>query len=156
MPGIPDLLERLGSFARVVMFDKRGTGLSDPVAGPPPLEQRMDDMQAVMDAAGVERAALYGISEGGPASVLFAATYPDRTSALVLYGSTPRFRTDDDISWGATDEQVQQVLADVSARWGEGALLDAFAPSHSGGSRDGRGLGQIPAGRRQPRHGCRR
>ena len=90
------------------MFDKRGTGLSDPVAGPPPLEQRMDDMQAVMDAAGVERAALYGISEGGPASVLFAATYPERTSALVLYGSTPRFRTDSDISWGATDEQVEQ------------------------------------------------
>ena len=102
MPGIPDLLERMGSFARVVMFDKRGTGLSDPVAAPPPLEQRMDDMQAVMDAAGVERAALYGISEGGPASVLFAATYPDRTSALVLYGATPRFRTDDDISWGAS------------------------------------------------------
>jgi pimeloyl-ACP methyl ester carboxylesterase len=132
MPGIPDLLERMGSFARVVMFDKRGTGLSDPVAAPPPLEQRLDDMQAVMDAAGVERAALYGISEGGPASVLFAATYPDRTSALVLYGATPRFRTDDDISWGATDAQVQQVLVDVSARWGEGALLDAFAPSQAG------------------------
>ena len=113
MPGIPDLLERMGSFARVVMFDKRGTGLSDPVAAPPPLEQRMDDMQAVMDAAGVERAALYGISEGGPASVLFAATYPDRTSALVLYGATPRFRTDDDISWGATDEQ-DKALATVS------------------------------------------
>jgi class 3 adenylate cyclase len=131
----PDLarwLLRLARFARVVMFDKRGTGLSDPVAEPPPLEQRMDDMQAVMDAAGVERAALYGISEGGPASVLFAATYPDRTSALVLYGSTPRFRTDSDISWGATDEQIELVLADVSSRWGEGALLEAFAPSTAG------------------------
>ena len=84
----------------------------------------MDDMQAVMDAAGVERAALYGISEGGPASVLFAATYPDRTSALVLYGSTPRFRTDSDISWGATDEQIEAMLAETSARWGDGALLD--------------------------------
>jgi pimeloyl-ACP methyl ester carboxylesterase len=126
------VLERLGSFARVVIFDKRGTGLSDPVPGPPPLEQRMDDMQAVMDAAGVERAALFGISEGGPASVLFAATYPDRTSALVLYGSTPRFRTDDDISWGATDEQIEVVLSDVAARWGEGALLEAFAPSAAG------------------------
>ena len=132
MPQVPDLLERLASFARVVMFDKRGTGLSDPVAGPPPLEQRMDDMQAVMDAAGVERAALYGISEGGPASVLFAATYPDRTSALVLYGSTPRFRTDSDISWGATDEQIELVLADVSARWGDGSLLEIFAPSTAG------------------------
>src|SRR6185295_46952 len=126
------LLERLGSFARVVIFDKRGTGLSDPVAEPPPLEQRMDDMQAVMDAAGVERAALFGISEGGPASVLFAATYPDRTSALVLYGSTPRFRTDSDISWGATDEQIELVLADVSARWGDGSLLEIFAPSTAG------------------------
>jgi class 3 adenylate cyclase len=80
----------------------------------------------------MERAALFGISEGGPASVLFAATYPDRTSALVLYGSTPRFRTDADISWGATDEQVELVLADVSSRWGEGALLEAFAPSTAG------------------------
>jgi pimeloyl-ACP methyl ester carboxylesterase len=132
MPQVPDVLERLGSFARVVIFDKRGTGLSDPVAGPPPLEQRMDDMQAVMDAVGVERAALFGISEGGPASVLFAATYPERTSALVLYGSTPRFRTDSDISWGATDEQIEVVLADVSSRWGEGALLEAFAPSAAG------------------------
>jgi pimeloyl-ACP methyl ester carboxylesterase len=129
MPRVPDMLERLASFARVVLFDKRGTGLSDPVAEPPPLEQRMDDMQAVMDAAGVERAALYGISEGGPASVLFAATYPERTSALVLYGSTPRFRTDDDISWGASDEQIELVLAEVSSRWGEGALLQAFAPA---------------------------
>ena len=132
MPRVPDLLNRLGSFARVVMFDKRGTGLSDPVAGPPPLEQRMDDMQAVMDAAGVERAALYGISEGGPASILFAATYPERTSSLVLYGSTPRFRTDDDISWGATDEQIPFLLEEVSSRWGEGALLGAFAPSALG------------------------
>ncbi len=82
---------------------------ASPIPSPAPrrLEQRMDDMQAVMDAAGVERAALYGISEGGPASVLFAATYPDRTSALVLYGSTPRFRTDSDIAWGASREQIR-------------------------------------------------
>jgi pimeloyl-ACP methyl ester carboxylesterase/class 3 adenylate cyclase len=129
MPTVPELLERLGSFARVVIFDKRGTGLSDPVAGPPPLEQRMDDMQAVMDAVGVERAALFGVSEGGPASVLFAATYPDRTSALVLYGSTPRFRTDSDISWGATEEEIEVLLAETSAQWGEGALLRNFAPT---------------------------
>jgi len=129
MPQVPDLLERLGSFARVVIFDKRGTGLSDPVSGPPPLEQRMDDMQAVMDAAGVERAALYGISEGGPASVLFAATYPERASALVLYGSTPRFRTDTDISWGATDEQIELMLSQTERTWGDGALLGIFAPT---------------------------
>ena len=129
MPGVPAILNRLGSFARVVMFDKRGTGLSDPVSGVPPLELRMDDMQAVMDAAGLERAALFGISEGGPASVLFAATYPERTNGLVLYGSTPRFRTDDDISWGATDDVIERVLSEASARWGDGALLAAFAPS---------------------------
>jgi pimeloyl-ACP methyl ester carboxylesterase len=129
MPKVPNLLERLGSFARVLVFDKRGTGLSDPVPGPPPLEQRMDDMQAVMNAAGVERAALFGVSEGGPASVLFAATYPDRTSALVLYGSTPRFRTDSDISWGATDEVIEKALAETSAKWGDGALLRLFAPA---------------------------
>ena len=76
MPVVPELLERLGSFARVVIFDKRGTGLSDPVSGPPPLEQRMDDMQAVMDAAGVERAALYGISEGGPLSRVARSDHP--------------------------------------------------------------------------------
>jgi pimeloyl-ACP methyl ester carboxylesterase/class 3 adenylate cyclase len=132
MPRVPELLERLASFARVVMFDKRGTGLSDPVAAPPPLEQRMDDMQAVMDSVGLERAALFGISEGGPASVLFAATYPDRTSALVLYGATPRFRTDSDIAWGASQEQIDFALADVSNRWGEGAVLEAFAPSAAG------------------------
>jgi class 3 adenylate cyclase len=88
----------------------------------------MDDMQAVMDAVGMERAALFGVSEGGPASVLFAATYPDRTTALVLYGSTPRFRTDSDISWGATDEQIELVLAETSRTWGDGALLHIFAP----------------------------
>jgi len=129
MPRVPELMKRLGSFARVIIFDKRGTGLSDPVPGPPPLEQRMDDMQAVMDAADVERAALYGISEGGPASLLFAATYPERTSALVLYGSTPRFRTDDDISWGADDEQIEGLLTAIRATWGDGALMNVFAPS---------------------------
>ncbi len=132
MAGVPAILNRLGSFARVVIFDKRGTGLSDPVPDVPSLEQRMDDMQAVMDAVGLERASLFGISEGGPASVLFAATYPKRTNALVLYGSTPRFRTDDDIAWGATDEQMDLVLNEASNRWGEGALLEAFAPSGAG------------------------
>jgi pimeloyl-ACP methyl ester carboxylesterase/class 3 adenylate cyclase len=129
MPRVPDLFRRMGSFARVVIFDKRGTGLSDPVAEPPPLEQRMDDMQAVMDAAEIERAALFGISEGGPASVLFAATYPERTDALVLYGSTPRFRADSDISWGATDQQAERLKEEISSRWGDGALLSTFAPS---------------------------
>jgi pimeloyl-ACP methyl ester carboxylesterase len=128
MPVVAPLLERLGSFARVVIFDKRGTGLSDPVAEPPPLEQRMDDTRAVMDAAGVERGALFGISEGGPLALLLAATYPERVSALVLYGSTPRFRdAPDHDGWGTED--VDRAKAAIESEWGEGALLGLFAPS---------------------------
>jgi len=85
-------LRRLASFLRLILFDKRGTGLSDrvPVNELPILEERMDDVRAVMDAAGSERAALLGVSEGGPLSSLFAATYPERTAALVLYGTFAR------------------------------------------------------------------
>ena len=128
-PPIRAFLERLASFARVLIFDKRGTGLSDPVADPPPLEQRMDDMHAVMEAEGVERAALYGISEGGPASLLFAATYPARVSALVLYGSTPRFSAAPDFPYGASEEQAEALYEEAERNWGDGALLRVFAPS---------------------------
>lgn len=86
-PALVHFYERLGSFARVIKFDKRGTGLSDRVAGIATLEERVDDVRAVMDAAGSERATVAGISEGGPMSILFAATYPERTQALILYGS---------------------------------------------------------------------
>src|SRR5258708_11905749 len=85
-PRMAASLERLGSFARVVIFDKRGTGLSDRVSGYPTIEQRMDDVRAVMDAAGVERAALFGHSEGAGMCIVFAATYPERTRALITYG----------------------------------------------------------------------
>jgi pimeloyl-ACP methyl ester carboxylesterase len=91
-PDFARWLLRLASYARVVMFDKRGTGLSDRVAELPDLDQRMDDLLVVMDAAGMEQAALLGISEGGPLCVLFAATYPTRCSALVLVGSFVRAR----------------------------------------------------------------
>jgi pimeloyl-ACP methyl ester carboxylesterase len=128
VPGIPTVLDRLGSFARVVIFDKRGTGLSDPVAEPPPLDQRMDDMQAVMGAVGLERAALYGISEGGPTSLLFAATHPDRVSALVLYGSTPRFREAPGYP-GWPEVAEREALEAVERDWGQGAMLELFAPS---------------------------
>ena len=128
MPVVPEILGRLGSFARVVIFDKRGTGLSDPVAEPPPLEQRMDDVRAVMDAAGVERAALFGISEGGPLAVLFAATYPERVAALALYGSTARFRCDDGYE-GWNEEALESIKAEIDRNWGAGAMLEHFAPS---------------------------
>ena len=100
-PAYTRFLQRLASFSRLIVFDKRGTGLSDRVAEIPTLEQRMDDVRAVMDAAGSERAALFGISEGGPMSVLFAATYPERTLALVLYGTIAR-GTGSRLSVGAT------------------------------------------------------
>ena len=95
----------------------------------PPLEQRIDDMRAVMDAAGVESAALYGISEGGPASILFAATDPERISKLVLYGSVPRFSAGEGYPWGPDESQQAALLEEVERDWGETALLKHFAPS---------------------------
>src|SRR4051812_25860296 len=89
-PGMANLYSSLASFSRLILFDKRGTGLSDRMAGIANLEERMDDVRAVMDAVGSERAALFGISEGGPMSLLFAATYPERAKALILYASFAR------------------------------------------------------------------
>src|SRR5688500_17061917 len=132
VPNIPQILERLGSFARVVIFDKRGTGLSDPVSEVPTLDQRMDDMRAVMEAAGIERATLYGISEGGPASILFAATFPDRVTSLVLYGSSPRFGASVDFPWGMTEAEAERSLAEIEEDWGGGAMMDLFFPTGDG------------------------
>jgi pimeloyl-ACP methyl ester carboxylesterase len=87
IPGLAAYFRRLASFCRLIRFDKRGTGMSDRVGSLPTLETRMDDVRAVMDAAGSERAAIIGVSEGGPMAILFAATYPDRAWALVLEGS---------------------------------------------------------------------
>ncbi len=129
MPVIGSMLRRVGSFARVVPFDKRGTGLSDRMVGVPTLEQRMDDVRAVMDAAGVERAALWGISEGGPMCILFAATYPGRTSALVLQGSFARLSSGPDQPFGYPPESVGPITAAFEEQWGTGAVLANFLPS---------------------------
>jgi class 3 adenylate cyclase len=115
-------LLRLASFARLIVFDKRGTGLSDrvPESALPDLERRMDDLRAVMDAAGSERAALFGTSEGGPMSLLFASSYPGRTAALILYGSYPVRRWSPDSPWGVTPER-QALLAEITERqWSTG------------------------------------
>ena len=88
------LAERLTKSTQLIVWDKRGTGLSDPVVAVPSLDDRMDDLRAVMDAAGVEQAALFGASEGGPMSLMFAATYPERVASLVLYGTGARFSCD--------------------------------------------------------------
>jgi pimeloyl-ACP methyl ester carboxylesterase/DNA-binding CsgD family transcriptional regulator len=123
-PGLTHLFNRLGSFARLIVFDKRGSGLSDRVTDMPNLETRMDDVRAVMDAANSERAALIGASEGGPMSILFAATYPERTRALVLYGAYAHF-----YSWVLSPAQVEAFVANAEAGWGTGDSLKSFAPN---------------------------
>ncbi len=115
---------RLAAFARLIMFDKRGTGLSDRTVGVPTLEERMDDVRAVMDAVGSQRAALFGISEGGAMSVLFAATYPERTRALVLYGAYGHFS-----SWVVPPDMMEAALDRMEKNWGTGDSLRLFAPS---------------------------
>jgi pimeloyl-ACP methyl ester carboxylesterase len=107
VPSFARRLEELASFSRLILFDKRGTGMSDPVVGAPTLEARMDDLRAVMDAAGSTRAAIFGVSEGAPMSLLFAATYPDRTAALVLRSGFPRTLWAPDYPWGRREEDYR-------------------------------------------------
>jgi pimeloyl-ACP methyl ester carboxylesterase len=129
-PGYAQMLDRLSSFARLIRFDKRGTGLSDRPGGLPDLESRMDDVRAVMDAVGSERAALMGYSEGGPLSMLFAATYPERTTSLVLYGTYAKRRDpDDDYPWCATWKERQAYADAVEQEWGAEADLGTMAPN---------------------------
>src|SRR5437868_6384186 len=123
-------LERLASFSRLIRFDKRGTGLSDRPGGLPDLETRMDDVRAVMDAVGSQRAALLGYSEGGPMSVLFAATYPSRAQALVLYGTYAKRRDPtDDYPWAASWEARQRYAEETEQTWGWEADLKRMTPS---------------------------
>jgi len=114
LPTFPGFLTRLVGFARLIRFDKRGTGMSDPVSGAPSLETRMDDVRAVMDAVGSERAAFFGLSEGAAMSILFAATYPQRTAALIVRSCTPRTLWAPDVPWGrsedAYDREVDQAM----------------------------------------------
>jgi pimeloyl-ACP methyl ester carboxylesterase/DNA-binding CsgD family transcriptional regulator len=119
-PHLAQFLNRLAAFCRLIVFDKRGTGLSDPVGEPPTFAQRMDDIRAVMDAAGSERAALFGISEGGPLSIVFSCTHPSRTSALVLYGSYARWLADEGYPWGRTPEQFESFLTGIDRAWETG------------------------------------
>jgi len=122
---------RLASFARLIVFDKRGTGMSDPVPVQdlPTLEERMDDVRAVLDAVGSSRAALIGASEGGPMCMLFAATYPERTVALVLSHTFARGSWSADYPWGPGPDIQQALLERMEDGWGSGVLLGAFAPS---------------------------
>jgi class 3 adenylate cyclase/pimeloyl-ACP methyl ester carboxylesterase len=123
------LLNRLSSFARLILFDKRGTGLSDRVSPLTGLEERMDDVRAVMDAVGSEQAALIGCTEGGAMCGLFAATYPDRTSALIMYGAYAKRMPSIDYPWGPTIEERDTFYRELLDEWGGPALLNRLAPS---------------------------
>ena len=122
--------ERLGEFTRLIRFDKRGLGMSDRVPGATTLEERMDDIRAVLDAVGSERAAVIGESEGGPLAMLFAAAHPERTVGLILQGAEVRERRDEDWPWGeATDEEAEAYYAALPERWGKGLAFEYLAPS---------------------------
>ena len=128
-PHVARFFERLASFSRLILFDKRGTGLSDRVTDTPTLETRMDDVRAVMDAASSDRAALFGYSEGGPLCALFAATYPSRTTALIMGGSYARRMWAPDYVWGTPRDTWETFLDNVVRTWGGTAGLDERAPS---------------------------
>ena len=130
-PGLARFLERLASFSRLILFDKRGTGLSDPVPndGLPTLEERMDDVRAVMDAVGSKRAALLGHSEGGNMCVLFSATHPERTTALLLVGSYAKRIRSEDYPWAPTVEEREREIEETEATWGSPEAFRALAPS---------------------------
>ena len=126
-----EFYERLARRFRLILFDKRGTGLSDPVPldGLPPLEERMDDVRAVLDAVGSEQTAMFGFSEGGLMSVLFTATYPERVTALVLYGTFAKRIWSPDYPWAPTPEARQREIENLERNWADRMDLDQLAPS---------------------------
>jgi class 3 adenylate cyclase len=131
-PGVARFFRRLGSFSRMAVFDKRGQGLSDRPGRPPTLEEAMDDLKAVIDAAGFERPALFGISEGGPMSALYAATYPNKVAGLILFGTFARMVAAPDFPHGITDEALDRWGHVVRRDWGGPVGLGIWAPSRVG------------------------
>jgi class 3 adenylate cyclase len=131
-PAFARFLRRLASFSRLILFDKRGTGLSDPVSETPTAGERMGDIRAVMDAAGSERAALFGVFDGGALALGFAAANPERTSALILYGSLAKFTQSADYPWGWSPAAIQLYLAASEEGWGSGEGAELLAPSLAG------------------------
>jgi class 3 adenylate cyclase len=136
-PAQERFFRRLASFSRLILFDKRGTGLSDRVAinQLPTLEERMDDVRAVMDAVGSKQAALFGVSEGGPMCALFSATYPQRTSALIMYGSYAKRVWDPEYPWAPTPEERQRWYDQLEQGWGGVVDINTLAPTAAGDPR---------------------
>lgn len=132
-PSFAHFLKTLASFSRLILFDKRGTGLSDrvPLASLPTLEERMDDVRAVLDAVGSERAVIMGVSEGGPMSALFAATYPGKTLALIMIGSYAKRLRDERYPWGPTIEDREEFMRQLQEEWGGSVGLEDRAPSRA-------------------------
>ncbi|SHJ48406.1 Pimeloyl-ACP methyl ester carboxylesterase [Reichenbachiella agariperforans] len=129
-PELVHFFEEVGKFARLILFDKRGTGLSDRIVELSTIEERMDDIRAVMDAVGSPKAVLFGHSEGGSVSALFAATYPNRTISLITFGAFAKRRYSPDYPWAPTDEERQKVYEMIENSWGSGEMrLESLAPS---------------------------
>ncbi|MEZ5074221.1 MAG: alpha/beta fold hydrolase [Solirubrobacterales bacterium] len=128
-PAFGRFLRGFASFARIVVFDKRGQGLSDRPGRPPTLEESMDDLGAVMDAVGIERAAIFGVSEGGPMSLLYAASHPERVSALILYGTYARMLKAPDFPEGIAETQLDRWAEAMRAEWGGAVGVELWAPS---------------------------
>jgi pimeloyl-ACP methyl ester carboxylesterase len=128
-PSLVHWYSRLASFRRVITFDKRGTGLSDPASHAPTLEESVDDLRAVMDAAGTERPDVFGVSEGGTMAMLLAAAHPDRVNSLVLYGTFARLLEADDYPWGVSKQGIERLIELSGSGWGEGIGLGGWAPS---------------------------
>jgi class 3 adenylate cyclase len=132
-PALAASLRAMASFSRLIWLDKRGTGLSDPVSPDQlSMEQRMQDLNAVLDAVGSTRAALFGASEGGPMCTLYAATYPERVSHLALYGTWARYLRDDDYPEGLPPEAFDQIMTMATNGWGRGDMVDFVAPTAAG------------------------
>ena len=153
-PTLARFLSRLASFSRLIVFDKRGTGLSDRVAEMPTLEVRMDDVRAVMDAVGSVRAALYGYSEGGAMCALFAVTYPTRTSALIMGGAYARLTRTPDYPWGPTAEQFEATVEQIEREWGGPVGVDMRAPSMAKDERFRQWWGRLLRGSASPAGGA--
>lgn len=142
-PRVAAFFERLARFARLILFDRRGTGLSDPIVARTTLEDQMEDLGAVLDAVGSERAALFAQAEGAPMAILYAATHPERTQALVLYAGMARMTGAPGYEWPGTPAEREARIAEIFVQWGDGGRADLIAPSLAGDAALRRWFGQL-------------